>query len=165
MVTAYEIQQIGSGGFQRVSSGPWRIGILHRPFGLADFPECHAVGTQFLRPGTDDCCQHPGKPRRKVLNNPRKADCGYPDCPNRRTKHERRQTERVPKTVCARTAHRAPAVRREGAIAIGATAVGALALGAVAMGALAIGQLAIGQLGLGRVRCVGDKWTTWKSPG
>ena len=58
------------------------------------------------------------------------------------------QSEKSQDGVLARTEHRAPAVRREGAIAIGATAMGALALGAVAVGALAIGKMAIGQLAL-----------------
>lgn len=46
----------------------------------------------------------------------------------------------------------APALRREGALAIGATALGALALGALAMSAVAIGKIAIGQLSMGRAR-------------
>ena len=62
------------------------------------------------------------------------------------------QSEKSQDGVLARTEHRAPALRREGVIAIGATAVGALALGAVAVGALAIGKLAIGQLALGRAK-------------
>ena len=54
--------------------------------------------------------------------------------------------------VPAPTVHTAPAIRREGAIAIGTTAIGALALGALAVGALAIGRLAVGQLALGQAK-------------
>jgi hypothetical protein len=57
-------------------------------------------------------------------------------------------TGKVPVTTLVR----APAVRRERAIAVVATAMGALALGALAVGALAIGTLAIGQLALGRAK-------------
>ena len=52
----------------------------------------------------------------------------------------------------APAARSAPAVRRDGALAIGAAVIGAVALGALAIGAVAIGKLALGQLAVGRAR-------------
>jgi hypothetical protein len=67
------------------------------------------------------------------------------------------QSQMPANSAVARSEGRAPAVRREGVIALGATAVGALALGAIAIGALAIGKMAIGELGLGRAKLRKDQ--------